>query len=174
MYDAPMQQQSSGILDFGWVKSVNGILKASEIGISVIAVITSSVWESKVCCTGGGWVQFVSTTALVCTAILYMLYFVSVAEKLRSSIGIFSLVELGYNGGVLLCYFISAIVAAVYGFLHPSIAASAFFCFAALVPYGIDTFFTFQTWRSTSPPPPSLPPQQTPGTIDSVERGPQY
>ena len=37
-YDAPMQSGSSGILDFDYVKSLKGILKASEI-VSIIDIL---------------------------------------------------------------------------------------------------------------------------------------
>lgn len=138
-------QSSSSIgLHLDYIRTVPGILKIVEIVVSIIVIITSSVyyWFTL---HGGGWVQFVSITATLCTAFLFLARLFNFHHRL---LGPWLLIEFIYYCVFTLFYLIAAIVAAVKGAWHDSVAATAFFAFAATAVYAVDTFFQFRAYRT--------------------------
>ncbi|XP_041376051.1 plasmolipin-like [Gigantopelta aegis] len=132
-----------------YVKTINGILKIAEMVVSIIVLICASVdsiyWYSR----GGGWVQFVAASALITVIILFIFHFMHIINRLP---GPWTFIEFIYYCVFCALWLIAAIVAAVRAPWFASIGAAAFFCFAALAIFAIDTFFMFRGWQSVQHP----------------------
>ncbi|KAK3764891.1 hypothetical protein RRG08_025412 [Elysia crispata] len=128
-------------------KSVPGILKIVEVVLCILVLICSSVvyWYHY----GGGWVQFVAGSAMVTTAILFLFHFFNVFSRLP---GPWPFIEFIYYCVYDLFWGIAAIVAAFRAPLHSAIGATAFFTFAALVLYILDTYFMYRAWKTFHQP----------------------
>ncbi|XP_046354492.2 plasmolipin-like [Haliotis cracherodii] len=129
--------------DVGYVKSIPGILKIVEFVLCIIVLICTSVvyWVPY----GAGWIQFVAVAACVVVALLFIFHFLHIFEKLP---GPWPLIEFVCYIVFTIFFLISAIVAAVRGGWHGSIAATAFFCFATTAVFGVDTFFQYRGWQT--------------------------
>jgi hypothetical protein len=139
------------VADVGFVKSIPGILKAVEMIFSLITFICASVNTYGM--PAAGWVQFVSMTAFICTIILYIFFLFKLPPKFPRQFP-FKFSEFCFYTTFAVFYFISGIVAACFthynGYYFPSMAAASFFSFACLLLFGVDAFFHFTDWRSST------------------------
>ncbi|CAD5122304.1 DgyrCDS10742 [Dimorphilus gyrociliatus] len=148
-YNTGASATSSSMFDVNYIKSIPGLLKIAQIVLSLITFICASVKSSFVK-EGGGWVQFVSMTALIICTVLLIFYVTSLINKLP---GPWPLIEFVYYGVYTLFYFIAFVVAAAQGTKYKIDAgkAAAAFSFFTLGTFAVDTFFKFQTWRTGQP-----------------------
>ncbi|KAH9491648.1 hypothetical protein Btru_030577 [Bulinus truncatus] len=130
-----------------YVKSVPGILKIAEIILCILVLICASIdyWYH----IGGGWVQFVAASALVTTIILFIFHLFDFISHITFR---WNFIEFIYYCVYVVLYVIAAIVAAVRAHLAPSIGATAFFTFAALIVYAVDTYFMYRKWQTVQHP----------------------
>lgn len=130
-----------------YVRTIPGILKIVEILLDILVLICASIdnWYA----IGGGWVQFVSASALITTVILFIFHFFHIISRIPGPI---VFIEFIYYCVYVFLYLIAAIVAAVRAPYAGSIGAAAFFCFAALAVYAVDTFFLYRGWRVVQHP----------------------
>lgn len=164
-YTQDNYQNQQGLVDVTYIKDIKGWVRIAEIVLSLITFICATVDEFFVKYRGGGWVQFVSITAFLICIILTIFHMFRLMQQMPSSIPVL-LVELIFLGTFTIFYFISGVVAAVYGGLSAAVGACAFFCFASLVAFGGDTFLFFMAWRAGNsggvPPPATTNTSQTP------------
>ncbi|CAL1536520.1 unnamed protein product [Lymnaea stagnalis] len=130
-----------------YVRSVEGILKIVEIVLCIIVLICASIvnWYS----IGGGWVQFVAASAMISTIIIFIFHFFNIFGRLTTH---WNFIEFIYYCIFVVLFIIAAIVAAVRASYHPAIGATTFFTFAALVVYGVDTYFMYRSWKAYQHP----------------------
>lgn len=131
-------------LDKDYLRSLQGLLKIFECVLDVIAFICASYlmgWAGY----GGGWVQFVTMSAFITTLLLFGFHLFRIIYKLP---GPWHLIELLYYFLYSLMLLVAGIVCAARGGWHDSIAAAAFFTFAATAAYMLDTFLVFRAWQS--------------------------
>jgi len=143
-YQTTSSSQSE-VIDISFVKGVSGILKAAEMIFSLVTFICASVY-SGFYYYGMGWVQFVSMTSFLITAILYIFHLFKVPPKFPSSVP-FKFTEFCYYVFFTLCYFTCGIVCAVYGYMNGAVVAASVFSFFCMVLYGADIYFSYISWR---------------------------
>lgn len=147
VYTEPAHAPTEDAVDRDFLRGVGGILKIVEMIFSLVTFICAS-------CTSyhkdaAGWIQFVSMTAFVLTAMLYILHAFKLPPKLSKTFP-FKFCELCFYGVFTLFYFISGVVAACYAPHNPALSAAAFFTFASMVVFGIDIYFRFMDWRHSN------------------------
>jgi len=157
-YTQDNYQNQNSIVDVTYIKDVKGWIRLAEIVLSLVSFICATVDEAFVRHKGGGWVQFVSITAFIICIILVIFHMFRLMQQMPSSIPVV-LVELVIVAVYTVFFFISGVVAAVVGNMSDAVGACAFFTFASMVAFGIDTFIFFMAWRSNNNA--GLPPQGT-------------
>uniref|UniRef100_A0A0B6XZD1 MARVEL domain-containing protein n=1 Tax=Arion vulgaris TaxID=1028688 RepID=A0A0B6XZD1_9EUPU len=153
-----------------YVRSVNGLLKIAEIILCILVLICASIeyWYP----IGGGWVQFVSASAMITTIILFIFHFFNLFARLP---GPWHFIEFIYYCVYVVLFVIAAIVAAVRAHIAPAIGATAFFTFAALAVYAIDVYFMYRNWQNFQRPSAAAPTTNTTTTtVTSYETRTQY
>jgi hypothetical protein len=117
--------------DFGYVKTLPGILKIIEVVLSIItfALSMSEPWGYL----GGGWVNFVAINGFIFPFIWGLLHMFGVVPQILMNY----FIELIYYALWTLFYFIAGIVAAVQGSI-PVVGAASFFSFSCMIVFGID------------------------------------
>ncbi|CAG5131981.1 unnamed protein product [Candidula unifasciata] len=154
-----------------YVRSVNGLLKIAEIILCILVLICASIdyWYHL----GGGWVQFVSASAMITTIILFIFHFFNVHSRLS---GPWNFIEFIYYCVYVALFVIAAIVAAVRAHLAASIGATAFFTFAALIVYAVDAYFMYKAWQTLqhAPAGAAATTTTTTTTVSSYETKTQY
>jgi len=173
-YTQDNYQNQNSIVDITYLKEIKGWLRIAETLLSLITFICATVDEFFVRHKGGGWVQFVSITAFILCIILIILHMFRLMNQMPSSVPVV-LIELIIVGVFTIFYFISGIVSAVVGNISAAVGACAFFCFASMVVFAVDTFFHFMAWRANNaaglPPPSATTTSQTP-TVTSTTPAP--
>lgn len=139
---------STNIIDWEFLRSADGLLKAIEIVFSLVTFICATVWHDFVP-LGGGWVQFVSMIAFILTTFLYMLYMFRLTSKLSEQMP-FKFVELCYYCTFTLFYFISGVVSAANAHRDGAVVAAAIFSFFSMAVFGVDIYLRFMAWRHSS------------------------
>jgi hypothetical protein len=129
-----------------YIKTVPGILKIVEMVLCLITFACSlgGYWSPW----GGGWVEFVAMSCFITTLLWFILHlvFTSLPGLLVNRPWEFVVYCIM---GVL--FLISGIVAAARAPYHlGAVGATAFFALAATLVYGVDIYFQFRGWRSTS------------------------
>ncbi|XP_013403699.1 plasmolipin [Lingula anatina] len=158
-------ESSSGIgPQMQYLKSIPGILQIVEIVLSLIVFICASIplgWVGY----GGGWVQFVSMTAFLTTAAIFVIIFLNILPRLP---GPWTLILFIYYAVFVVLYLIAAIVCAVRAPYWSAVGAAAFFAFVVMIVYGVDAFFRFRTWREGGPQPQHTSTHQETHTTETV------
>ncbi|CAH8865635.1 unnamed protein product [Trichobilharzia szidati] len=122
----------SSIINIGFVRSLSGILKLSEILLSCIVLIcvaATSFWSLH---PSGGWVNFVASVTLICSAVFYIFYLFNLIRKLP---GPWIIIEFSV---LLICtffWFITLIVASANHYKGNGAIAAAVFSAVALAVY---------------------------------------
>lgn len=80
-YNTGASSGSGSSFDINYIKTIPGILKIAQIVLSLITFICASV-KSEFVKLGGGWVQFVSMTALIICTVLLIFYLTSLINRL--------------------------------------------------------------------------------------------
>ncbi|KAI0220282.1 hypothetical protein LSAT2_028208 [Lamellibrachia satsuma] len=127
------------------LRSQIGIFQLTEIIVSFVTFICSVVWPYY---PGNGWVFFVSGSSFL-TITIRLLYYLFGLRQMKIEIAVFC--EFVTYCIITGCFVIAGIVAAVSGHYNGSVAATAFFAFAASAIYGLDTIIKFQIWRGGEP-----------------------
>ncbi|BFZ13081.1 hypothetical protein BsWGS_16120 [Bradybaena similaris] len=147
-----------------YAKSVDGLLKVAEVVLCIFILICASIdyWYHL----GGGWVDFVAGSALVVTIILYIFHFFNFFPHL---VGPWGFIEFIVYCVYDVLFVIAAIVSAVRASLAASIGVTAFFAFAAVAVYLVNTFFVYRAWQT-----PVIMTTTTTTTVTGYETKTQY
>ncbi|CAL4092069.1 unnamed protein product [Meganyctiphanes norvegica] len=125
-----------------YIKTIPGILKAVQLLLNLIGYICAMVCPDH---SSSNWFSFVSMTAFWVTGILLVLYLMHILE--RFPMVPWLMLEFGYCAVFTFFYLTCASATAASGADDPAFGAAAFFGFAAMIAYGVDTFFKFKAWR---------------------------
>ncbi|XP_075684723.1 CKLF-like MARVEL transmembrane domain-containing protein 8 [Rhinoderma darwinii] len=140
--------------DGSFLGTAPGALLLAEIvfGLLVWALIAGSEYFRF---PAFGWVMFVAVFYWVLTAFLFIIYVTRAHTRIPKVP--WTLVGLCFNGSAFVLYLIAAVVDAtsITKDLHRhhnynSWTASAFFAFLVTICYGASSYFSFQSWRTTS------------------------
>ncbi|KAI8506878.1 hypothetical protein Bbelb_153170 [Branchiostoma belcheri] len=143
-----------------YIKSIPGILKICELFFGLITWACVATYPYQLYAGGLGagqhWVMFVAVTTWLITLILFILFVLSVPSNVPVLSGLpWPFIEMAYNGGASVLYFLAACVQAgttatryAGSNVYTTYAAAAAFAFFTTVAYVADAFFAFQAWRS--------------------------
>ncbi|KAF5307797.1 hypothetical protein FQR65_LT06669 [Abscondita terminalis] len=129
--------------DPSYIKTKDGILKIVEIALSFIGFISVQCSQFSIHPTGK-WYSTVSMFGVWITGILLLFYLFHIIEKLYKIPWI--KFELFFCAIIALCFLIASSMVAPLGI--PAFEAGAFFGFAAMVAYAVDTYFKYVAMRS--------------------------
>jgi len=144
-------------LDFNYVKTLPGILRIVEIALSIIVFICSvsgCSWHSHAGFGAFvGFVGFILVTALLVLSVMHVFDSYPqipwiLFELIFYAIWTFFFLVAGSCLAALASY--STVLNGIlyYNYCRGAAGAGSFFAFAAMLVFGIDTFFKFREWRS--------------------------
>lgn len=123
-----------------------GVVRLVECALDILVIITASInifWYG----VGGGWVLFVSITALIWSVVMFALHILQVVQKLPPMrVLIEFILCVVYAALYLICGIIAAARAGQLS--DVSIGLCSAFSFLAVAAYAIDAYFEGVAWRA--------------------------
>ncbi|XP_038070249.1 CKLF-like MARVEL transmembrane domain-containing protein 7 [Patiria miniata] len=136
-------------MDMGYVKSINGVLKAKMMGWSLIAFILCLV-------SGVSIANIFFGVVIFCGLFLSIGLFIVFAYSKDKDITRINIYLFDFLVSILgtIAYFIVCL-ASVFNIAQPAMIAAAIFGFIAMLSFGASIWFNFQRWRQLKPRPPT-------------------
>lgn len=140
-------------VNMDFVKSPLGIIEIAEAVVSLITFICAMIWRTG---EGAEWVQFVSIIGFLLALAFFLMNLLNAYSKMGNAP--WYLIEFIVHAVWSVFFLIAGIVAAaasakyspysgILGNTYNGIAASAFFCFLALIIWVLGTVLLFKRWR---------------------------
>ncbi|XP_019628881.1 PREDICTED: plasmolipin-like [Branchiostoma belcheri] len=163
MADAEQQPQQSLVrrfLNFGYLKTPQGICKVAELVLGLctwIIIVVHAYAGVQV------YVMFVAVASWLITLLGLLLFMCGIHERVQFVP--WQHTELGYNTGVTVLYLIAAILQVAFAGSSDAYKAAGAFAFFTTIVYGIAAFFSWRQWRGSRSGGGDQTVEKTPGAI---------
>ncbi|CAN2389479.1 Membrane-associating domain [Pristimantis euphronides] len=131
--------------DGDYVRSVPGVLKASQVVLALLAFICIETIMECAPCEGLYFFEFVSCSAFVVTGVLLLMFSLCLHERVPHINWI--LTDLVNTGLSALFFFIASVILASLNHRSGAEISAAVFGFLATISYTVNTYLAFRKWK---------------------------